>query len=528
MISQTERNEYVLNEVGKVYTGWSGRDWIYGQFHENALPAVMMIMKSIPDLQSNRSILSDPVRLSRALSAGVNANDGFGVLVGNWGYSYAPYTSPTSWASSIDILEQYYLSGGNSVKYGQCWVFAAVLNAALRTLGIPARPVTTLGSAHDTDNSLTIDKFYDEDMNEMDEFGSDSIWNFHSWTEAWISRPDITTRAAGGWQVVDATPQEMSDGIFQTGPASVTGIKKGDIDNNYDMHFVFSEVQAVDTRWKVDPNETMGWKRISATQIDTTVVTKAVTSDDKEDITKNYRFKDEKERRFALMNAAKRSGVELLIHDTVVTQGVEFTLSPFKLTMIGETLTGFVEMVSSLNTTVNVNTKIRIDSMFYNDVKINRIATVGQIVELAPGAKQIVSFNIPFEDYYTKLLDGCMISIAASAIVEETDQIWVRDDDIALKSPPVSINLVGEAAKEWDVNEFRVTFRNPLPIPLSECELRVHGTRQYMRLGLNNIGSGETVEYEVDISIDHIPLVFADIDCAEVTGMTGSTTVTFA
>ena len=40
---------------------------------------------------------------------------------------------------------------------------------------------------------------------------SDSIWNFHVWNDVWMSRPDLPV-GYGGWQAVDATPQESSDG----------------------------------------------------------------------------------------------------------------------------------------------------------------------------------------------------------------------------------------------------------------------------------------------------------------------------
>lgn len=40
---------------------------------------------------------------------------------------------------------------------------------------------------------------------------SDSIWNFHVWNECWMCRPELAS-GYGGWQAVDATPQEMSGG----------------------------------------------------------------------------------------------------------------------------------------------------------------------------------------------------------------------------------------------------------------------------------------------------------------------------
>ena len=48
---------------------------------------------------------------------------------------------------------------GEPVKYGQCWVFSGLLTTLMRSIGIPARSVTNFASAHDTENTMTIDKF---------------------------------------------------------------------------------------------------------------------------------------------------------------------------------------------------------------------------------------------------------------------------------------------------------------------------------------------------------------------------------
>ena len=36
--------------------------------------------------------------------------------------------------------------------------------------------------------------------------------NFHVWNECWFRRTDLDEQGFHGWQVIDATPQEMSDG----------------------------------------------------------------------------------------------------------------------------------------------------------------------------------------------------------------------------------------------------------------------------------------------------------------------------
>lgn len=57
----------------------------------------------------------------------VNANDDSGVLLGNWSGNYISGTSPMDWIGSVMILQKYYKTK-KPVRYGQCWVFAGVLN----------------------------------------------------------------------------------------------------------------------------------------------------------------------------------------------------------------------------------------------------------------------------------------------------------------------------------------------------------------------------------------------------------------
>ena len=48
-------------------------------------------------------------------------------------------------------------------------------NVALRTLGIPARPITNFSSAHDADANRAIDHYFDERGRPLD-MSSDSVW----------------------------------------------------------------------------------------------------------------------------------------------------------------------------------------------------------------------------------------------------------------------------------------------------------------------------------------------------------------
>lgn len=49
--------------------------------------------------------------------------------------------------------------------------------------------------------------------------------NFHVWNDVWMARPDLP-EGYGGWQALDATPQEESYGIYRCGPMSLNAIKQ--------------------------------------------------------------------------------------------------------------------------------------------------------------------------------------------------------------------------------------------------------------------------------------------------------------
>lgn len=74
--------------------------------------------------------------------------------------------------------------------------------------------------------------------------------NFHVWNEAWMDRPDLLPEQYGGWQAIDATPQELSDEMYRCGPASVIAVKEGEVKKSFDNAFVFAEVNADEVYWR--------------------------------------------------------------------------------------------------------------------------------------------------------------------------------------------------------------------------------------------------------------------------------------
>ena len=244
-----ERIETVMNTAGIIWKGFATnlttKSWNYAQFSNNSMQVALLCLDAL-----SRQTRDSPVWVSRTISWMCNANSG-GIITGRWGGPYTGGKPPSHWGGSEEIFSEY-LTSGQSVKYGQCWVFAGVATSLARACGIPARPVTNYDSGHDKNGDKTIDFIYDY-TGFRDRRKSDSSWNFHVWTECWMERNDVD--GANGWQIVDGTPQERSDGKYQCGPAPRSRVKN-DQGGAFDVDFVFSEVAADIKIWQIDATGT--------------------------------------------------------------------------------------------------------------------------------------------------------------------------------------------------------------------------------------------------------------------------------
>uniref|UniRef100_A0A3Q3XGQ2 protein-glutamine gamma-glutamyltransferase n=1 Tax=Mola mola TaxID=94237 RepID=A0A3Q3XGQ2_MOLML len=305
--NESERSEYVLNDSGVIYQGAAGavshRTWMYGQFEKGVLDACIYI------LDASRMPIYDRgniIKLIRIGSAMINAQDDNGVLVGNWSEDYSMGTAPTAWTGSVKILLQY-ANTGVPVCFAQCWVFAGVFNTFLRCLGIPARVISNFNSAHDNTGNLKTDLIFKTDGTPDRRNTRDSIWNYHCWNEVFILRPDLPS-GLGGWQVVDATPQETSDGHFRCGPASVAAIKDGLICHPFDSGFVFAEVNSDVVFHKRDKYGTLTPYKVDKTHVGVSICTKSLGSTAPTDITYNYKYPEGSEEDERTMDRAEDYG----------------------------------------------------------------------------------------------------------------------------------------------------------------------------------------------------------------------------
>ncbi|XP_069374975.1 protein-glutamine gamma-glutamyltransferase 2-like [Paralichthys olivaceus] len=535
---EKEREEYVMNEQGIIYVGTADwpmpRDWIFGQFEEDMVDICFKLLdvnpKHTKDPADDVSARCNPIYVSRVISAMINCNDGDrGVLMGKWGEDYNDGERPNSWLGSVRILRKWYKANCHHVKYGQCWVFAGVMCTVMRFLGIPCRVVTNFESAHDKNNNLTIDKFYDVQGAQSEE--SDSVWNFHVWVEGWMKRPDLKKGDIyDGWQVLDPTPQELSDGRHCCGPAPVNAILRGETNLKYDVPFVFAEVNADIVKWMVNANGSK-WKMHSdTTQVGQNISTKAVGYSLRTDLTNVYKHREgsSAERRVFDRAVNKLNSA----HDQAGAAETE----PLKLEMKIEKIRVQIGQDIHLRLTlVNKDPSSRTMSLFinaqgkrYNGATAFHILNTREEKLLPSGQEVILPIQIPFLTYSQHMAKCDSIKVIAVAMDKNNpNDVFETETNVSMQYPALSMKVLGEA-RLFHKMTMEVMITNPLSVPLRDCCMTLTGSGMYKFTSLESkiqeLGPNSTWRLIIVSTPSKLGprMVVADFDCSAFRDVVGS------
>nr|XP_005997256.1 PREDICTED: protein-glutamine gamma-glutamyltransferase 2-like [Latimeria chalumnae] len=469
-------NEYIMNENGQLYQGsWNDIypvSWNFGQFEKDVVDICFEILdNSLPALNNPVADIlkrKDPIYVSRIVSAMVNANDDKGVLLGRWDGNYFDGIPPTRWNGSVQILRQWSKSGAKKVRYGQCWVFAGLACTVLRCLGIPTRCITNYYSAHDTDGNLKVDKCFNEDLDVLPGKRKDMIWNFHCWVESWMTRQDLPS-GYDGWQVLDPTPQERSDGIYCCGPCPIKAIKEGNINVKYDASFVFAEVNADVTCYIVKKDGTKSETAVYCHQVGKCISTKSIFGDNREDITEQYKYPEgsSKERevyaKAGLKNrlvSSNTKDVLIAIKHTRAVHGSDFDI--------------FIEVCNNSSVDKDVGVTIVAKTVTYNGIILKDChKKITSFSLMASNAKKEV-FRLKYEHYGEHLSEHNLIRITALLLQKGKNELILTERDIALAMPQLTVKILGEPMVSRKLKA-HIKFVNPLPITLTDGIFTVEG-----------------------------------------------------
>ncbi|XP_046852517.1 protein-glutamine gamma-glutamyltransferase 4-like isoform X2 [Xenia sp. Carnegie-2017] len=495
--SNDKKQEYVLNDDGLLYAGWSNYRgpnpvrWNFGQFEKDILECVFYLLENDRRIRRKPSksliMRSDAVWVSRILSAMINSQDDNGVLMGNWTGNYENGRSPTFWNGSVNILQEYYRTK-KPVRYGQCWVFSGVLTTVLRAIGIPARSVTNYDSAHDTDNTMTIDKFINEEGEDVDELNHDSVWNFHVWNEIWTKRPDLPNNKYDGWQAVDSTPQEESNKIYQMGPAPVSAVKNGEIYAGFDTGFVFGEVNADRVTWLVK-RDRYGYYVIqkttqrSTSRVGSYISTKKVGSTQREDLTLQYKYRegsDEERKSFetAYSFGAGPRDLAGFLHVEEEGQQLDLVLGTKEENLlVGEPITCYVTAKNKTNKGLTISLTAVIRTIRYNG-NVSYLVKTSKFDEVNISSQNEITKEVVLqpEEYVEKLVDLNCFTFVVVAKEIETEKYYVDEAKFQLFNPDaIQVKFDHLPLHTGKNAEVEVIFTNPLPVRLSNIKISIEG-----------------------------------------------------
>ncbi|KAG8455376.1 hypothetical protein GDO86_001536 [Hymenochirus boettgeri] len=467
------RQEYVLNEIGRIYYGTEHqigeRSWNYGQFDKGILEACLYLLDRAGLSTTARG---DPITVSRAISALVNSMDDNGVVEGNWDGKYSSGVNPVAWIGSVDILLRY-LQTGRPVKYGQCWVFAGVTTTVLRCLGIAGRTITNFASAHDADGNLTFDVYFDENMKPIEEKNCDSIWNYHVWNDCWMTRPDLPA-GYSGWQAIDATPQETSNGTYCCGPSPHLAIKNGLVNIPYDTPFIFAEVNC-DKVYFQRINGVFKTVLVEERVVGHSISTKAIGSNAREDITYLYKYPEgSAEERNSVRTAAQYGNKSLAVVNVDDGNDVTITIESQDGVITGNDINIRVLLKNCSNNRRSVSLTMCVAVMFYNGVCKESFKTENGDLVLNPGEVKAVGMLVRYDEYCKHLVDQGAMMFTVSGIVKETGQKLAKQHTFRTRTPDLVIKVRGEPIVGQQIVA-EIIFTNPLQKTLHKAAFHVEG-----------------------------------------------------
>ncbi|XP_029947479.1 transglutaminase 5, like [Salarias fasciatus] len=466
---EDQREEYIQSDSGLLFIGTPmnvvSRPWSFDQYEPGVLEACLNLLQVSPLHKRNRKKdylrRNSPIYISRVVSAMINSEDDRGVLKGNWSKDFEEGVNPSMWTGSGDILQQWAQSRYSPVKYGQCWVFAAVMCTVMRVLGIPCRVVTNFNSAHDTNDNLVIEEFYSETGQKLKQ-SQDSIWNFHVWVECWMDRRDLGSEM-NGWQVLDPTPQQRSGGVFCCGPAPVKAIKNRCLDMVHDTRFVYAEVNADVHQIIVSQGRVLGVNK-DTERVGSLICTKAIGFPRPLNITADYKFI--KSPTSTLSSRSSSSNEDSTLRNGS-SRGVFVSLSLEKSPVAGEPVRFVVQIINKHRVAKSMKVHLNAQAKEYNHSPSETFWELHGTIQLAPMEVKVLKQQI-LPAQYEDVVGDDLINLAVVLEDTSSQERVLASEEFNISSPELIIQIDEDSSIVPNKEQSAVvSFTNPFSHPVT-------------------------------------------------------------
>eukprot|EP01002_Notosolenus_urceolatus_P013961 NODE_503_length_2026_cov_12.111786_g398_i0.p1 GENE.NODE_503_length_2026_cov_12.111786_g398_i0~~NODE_503_length_2026_cov_12.111786_g398_i0.p1 ORF type:complete len:657 (-),score=142.85 NODE_503_length_2026_cov_12.111786_g398_i0:54-1775(-) len=495
--------EYVTHDEMHYWTGTHrapvGKIWHAEPMAVSTLKCALLFLGRV----QHPTERADPSRVTRHLTALVDAAMDGGLAIGSWQSSFAQDVAPERFTRSTQLFEEY-LETGKPVKYVQCWIYAAVLVSMLRALGIPSRLISAFKVCHDATADGAIDRVSDLQgrptaFSVNGEHGkvrssADSIWTFHCFSEAWFRRddlrnnnflaPEVLSSAEqgkfDGWQLADGTPQELSGGDMRCGPCPVASIRMNMV-VPYDGAFCRQMFHAMSRRHLILENG----ERILYKESLGNFGCDIRTSDGchKIDLKAAYKVPEAMAKRVTY-DATQWCHIQL---NCLAPEGQKQPLlgTPFKSRVI-------ITAREDFDADVAVGTSI----VPYTKSQSREFNPVHKNLKLSAGQSHTINLNIPPEVYlqhFEDLNDSLEVRVILRKRMCPKKRIAVKAKCIGFDPPQLTVGVQPQGSSQfvdcskiWNLPpgstaKIRASFVNPFPFPLANVDFTLQGPMSVLR-----------------------------------------------